>query len=311
MKGILVFGNLQLDVLCRPVSSLPVPGELRKIEQVDFALSGNGGNLAIALARLGMPVSLVGYSGADMVGEQFRAILAAEGVNIDRLAQHRSLGTGTSFVAISPSGEKSVLFVNGANEAFELDDVPDDWLEGAQFVAVCSIFVLPQFTGDAVGRLFARARRCGATTVLNTCWDSEGRGLSFLHPALAETDYFILNHDEGRQLTFCDQPENILDMLASHTSGTIVLTLGSAGCCFHANGAFICVPAVPVAATDTTGAGDAFIAGFIAGLTHGLSLEACARLGCRVAAFAVTGPGAYPRIPRAKDATELLQEVTS
>lgn len=68
---------------------------------------------------------------------------------------------------------------------------------------------------------------------------------------------------------------------------------------------------VPVAATDTTGAGDTFIAGFIAGLAHDLPLEACARLGCRVAAFAVTGPGAYPRIPRVKDATELLQEVTT
>lgn len=310
MNEVLVFGNLQLDVLCKPVSSLPVPGELRKIEQVDFALSGNGGNLAIALARLGMPVSLIGYSGADMVGEQFRAILAAEGVNIDRLARHASLGTGTSFVAISPSGEKSVLFVNGANEAFALDDVPDDWLGGARFVAVCSLFVLPQFTGDAVGRLFARARRCGATTVLNTCWDGERRGLAFLRPALAEADYFVLNHDEGRQLTHRDRPEDILDVLVPCTSGTVILTLGDAGCCFRANGAFVRVPAVPVAATDTTGAGDAFIAGFIAGLAHGLSLAACARLGCRVAAFAVAGPGAYPRIPRVKDATELLQEVT-
>lgn len=310
MNEVLVFGNLQLDVLCKPVSSLPAPGELRKIEQVDFALSGNGGNLAIALARLGVPVGLVGYSGADMVGEQFRTTLAAEGVNIDRLARHAALGTGTSFVAISPSGEKSVLFVNGANEALAPDDVPDDWLDGARFIAVCSIFVLPQFTGDAVGRLFARARRCGATTVLNTCWDGERRGLAFLRPALAEADYFILNYDEGRQLAHRDRPEDILDVLASYMSGTmsgtIVLTLGDEGCCFRSDGAFIRVPAVPVAATDTTGAGDAFIAGFIAGLARGLSLEACARLGCRVAAFAVTGPGAYPRIPKVNDATELL-----
>lgn len=311
MNEVLVFGNLQLDVLCRPVSSLPAPGELHKIEQVDFALSGNGGNLAIALARLGMLVSLAGYSGADMVGEQFRTTLAAEGVNIDRLARHPSLGTGTSLVTVSPTGEKSVLFVNGANEAFALDDVPDDWLRGARFVAVCSVFVLPQFTGDAVGRLFARARRCGTTTVLNICWDADGRGLAFLRPALAQADYFILNYDEGRQLAHRDRPEDILNVLTSHTSGTIMLTLGDEGCCFRADGTFVRVPAVPVAATDTTGAGDTFIAGFIAGLARDLPLETCARLGCRVAAFAVTGPGAYPRIPRVKDATELLQEVTA
>lgn len=308
MSDVLVFGNLQFDVLCRPVVVLPAPGELRKIEQVAFSLSGNGGNLVIALARLGVPTSLAGYSGADMVGEQFRATLAAEGVNIEPLARHPSLGTGTSLVTLTPSGEKRVLFVNGANEALDLDSVPDDWLRGKRFVVVCSIFVLPQFTGDAVARLFARAHACGAQTVLNTCWDGDGLGLNFLRPALAVTDYFILNHDEGRQLTGRDRPEDILDALAAHTPGHVVLTLGEEGCCFRAGGALIRVPATPVIATDTTGAGDTFIAGLIAGLVRGLPLEMCARLGCRAAAFAVTGPGSYQRIPRVSDATELLKE---
>lgn len=137
MSDVLIFGNLQLDVLCRTITSWPVPGELRKIDSVDFALSGNGGNVAMALARLGTKVSLAGYSGADMIGEQFRATLTAEGVSLDALARHPSLGTGTSFVAVSDTGERSVLYVNGANEAFDLDTVPDEWLGEARFVAVC------------------------------------------------------------------------------------------------------------------------------------------------------------------------------
>ncbi len=82
---VLCFGNLQLDVLCRTVTALPPPGELQMIDTIDFALSGNGGNVAAALGRLGLEVELAGYSGADIIGEQFRITLAAMGVGTDKL----------------------------------------------------------------------------------------------------------------------------------------------------------------------------------------------------------------------------------
>jgi hypothetical protein len=76
------------------------------------------------------------------------------------------------------SGERSVIFVNGANALLDLDAVPDTWLHGRRVVSVGSIFALPQFTGEAVGRLFVRAKAYGATTVLNICWDADGRGFA-------------------------------------------------------------------------------------------------------------------------------------
>src|SRR5712691_9650202 len=136
---VLCFGNLQLDVLCRTVLTLPPPGELHMINAIDFALSGNGGNVAAALGRLGLEVELAGYSGAEIIGEQLR-----------------------------------VTFVNGANALLDLDAVPDTWLHGRRVVSVGSIFAPPQFTGEAVGRLFVRAKAHGATTVLNICWDADG-----------------------------------------------------------------------------------------------------------------------------------------
>ena len=301
MSDVLCFGNLQLDVLCRTVTELPPPGSLQRIDAVDFALSGNGGSLAMALARLGVSVDLAGYSGADVIGDQFRTMLTAEGVGIDKLSRHPSAGTGTSVITVAPTGERSIFFVNGANEEFKLEDVPDDWLHGSRIVAVTSVFVLPHFTGEAIAHLFQRAHTLGARTVLNICWDHQARGLGFLAPALAHSDTFVLNYDEGCQLTGCDAPDDIFDRLMKFTSGTIILTLGAEGCCFRTDSGIERVPAIPVRATDTTGAGDSFVAGFIAGLIRGLSLRDCVQLGCQIAAYAVTGTGAYMRIPRYKE----------
>jgi sugar/nucleoside kinase (ribokinase family) len=301
MSDVLCFGNLQLDVLCRTVTELPPPGGLRMIDTVNFALSGNGGSLAMALARLGVSVDLAGYSGADVIGDQFRVMLTTEGVGIDKLFRHPTAGTGTSVIAVAPTGERSIFFVNGANEAFNLDDVSANWLQGPRIVAVMSVFVLPQFTGEAITRLFQRAHAMGARTVLNICWDREARGLNFLATTLAQSDYFVLNYDEGRQLTGYDALNDIFDRLMDFTSGRIILTLGAEGCCFRTEAGIERIPAIPVHATDTTGAGDSFVAGFIAGLIRGLPLRDCVQLGCQVAAYAVTGTGAYMRIPRYKE----------
>ena len=301
MSDVLCFGNLQLDVLCRTVTALPPPGALQQIDAVDFALSGNGGSLAMALARLGVSVDLAGYSGADVIGDQFRTMLSSEGVGIDKLSRHPMAGTGTSIVNVAPTGERSILYVNGANDEFHLEAVPDDWLHGSRIVAVTSVFVLRYFTGEAIANLFQRAHSFGARTVLNICWDHEARGLGFLAPALAESDYFILNYDEGCQLTGYDAPNEIFDRLTELTSGTILLTLGGEGCCFRTDSGMERVPAVPVQAIDTTGAGDSFMAGFITGLSRGLSLRECLELGCQIAAYAVTGTGAYSRIPSYKE----------
>ena len=307
---VLCFGNLQLDVLCRTVTALPPPGELHMIDSIDFALSGNGGNVAAALGRLGIAVELSGYSGADIIGEQFRVTLTAMGVGTDKLLRHPTVNTGTSVIALSSSGERSVIFVNGANALFDLDTVPDAWLEGRRVISVGSVFVLPQFTGEAVGHLFARAKAHGAATVLNICWDAEGRGLPFLKPALAEIDYFILNYDEGRHLTGHTLPESILDTLEAYTHGTVVLTLGADGCCLRGVNDLHRIPALSVEAIDCTGAGDSFVAGFIASLVQGRSAYDCAYLGCQVAAFAVTGPGSYPRIPRLAEVDQLSRTLS-
>src|SRR5450759_3909893 len=108
VKSILCFGNLQFDVLCRTVTTLPLPGELRMIDAIDFSLGGNGGNVALALSRLGLDVELSGYSSADIIGEQFRTTLNAMGVSTEKLLRNYTASTGTSIINIAPNGERSI-----------------------------------------------------------------------------------------------------------------------------------------------------------------------------------------------------------
>ncbi len=310
MAQILCFGNIQCDILCRPVEFLPAPGEIRVIDNIEMVLSGNGGNVSAVLARLGVAVELAGYSGADPIGEQFRIMLQEPGVGIGKLLRHPSAGTGMSIITLTSGGERSIMLVNGANELFELDSVPDEWLAETQLVAALSVFLLPQFTGVSVAKIFARAKAQGARTLLNICWDTKNQGLESLKPALALTDYFVLNIDEARQLTGKHSPQEQLVCLEECTTGAIVLTLGADGCCWKEAGRDPeYIPALSVDAVDTTGAGDSFIAGFSAGLIKKHSLGECVRLGCITASFAVTGTGTYSRIPGFKEIDQLRQEV--
>ena len=306
--SVLCFGNIQFDVLCRSVVVLPVPGEIRVIDAIDVAISGNAGSMAAVLARLGITAEIAGYSGHDIVGEQVRSTLEGIGVHIDKLLPHPTANSGISVITLNPEGERSIMIVNGVNELFDLENVPDQWLQNVDIVSVQSVFLLPQFTGEAIAHLFARARAYGARTLLNICWDNQRQGLTFLQPALKENDYFVLNADEGQQLTGQSMPEAILKTFSEYTSATVLLTLWADGCCWLEDHTIRYVKALPVNAIDCTGAGDSFIAGFCAGLTNGRSVRDCARLGCATSSFAVTGPGAYARVPLLKDLDELVAQ---
>ncbi len=296
---VLCFGNMQCDVLCRVVNAMPPPGETRRIEAIELALGGNGATVAAVLGRLGVPVDLAGYGGADLIGERFRAMLAEAGVGVELYPLHPTAPSGLSVVTVAENGERSIVYVNGANGEMDLDDVPDSWLVGRKVVFVGSLSALPRFSGAAVGRLFARARAHGAMTVLNAGWvQGEQGGLAYLAPALAAADYFVLSVDEGRNLTGHTLPDQMLQAIERETRGAVVLTLGADGCRVRGAGGLVTVPAYPVEALDCTGAGDSFLAGFIAGLVQSWPLVDCARLGCRVASYAVTGPGTHVRVPR-------------
>jgi len=202
-----------------------------------------------------------------------------------------------SLIAVAPGGERSISYTNGANDCFSLEAIPDALLQETRVLCVGSVFVLPQLTGEALAGLFQRARTHGAATVLDVCWDTENRRLPFLAPCLPYTDFFVPSLEEGRQLTGRDEPADVAAALLSAGAGAVGVKLGSQGCYLATADEQWFVSTTPLDGVDTTGAGDTWLAGFVAGMLSGLPLESCGRLANRVAAYAVTGPGCWERVP--------------
>jgi ribokinase len=298
MPEVLCIGNIQFDVLARPVVELPRPGTLARVEEIRFSLGGNGMNTAAGLARLGVPTALFGMVSRDFLGEHALAQLALAGVDTRAVARHPEAGSGVSLIAVQADGERSITFTNGANERFRPEEVPDDLLRQVRVLFVGSVFVLPQLSGEALAELFRRARGYGVKTVLDVCWDSESRGLPFLSPCLPFTDLFAPSLEEGRQLTGEQEPAAIAAALLTQGAAAVGVKLDARGCYLARPGEAWQIPTTPLAAVDSTGAGDTWMAGLVAGLLRGLPLPECGRLANRVAAFAVTGPGCWERVPR-------------
>jgi sugar/nucleoside kinase (ribokinase family) len=297
MPDVLCIGNIQFDVLARPVASFPRPGTLARVEEIGFSLGGNGMNTAAGLARLGLSTRLFGAVSRDFLGDHALAQLAVAGVDTASVIRHPTAGSGVSLIAVAPDGERSITYTNGANECFQLDEVSDALLRETRALCVGSVFVLPQLTGEALARLFQRAQSAGVTTVLDVCWDAEGRGLPFLAPCLPATDFFAPSLEEGQQLTGCDDPEAIAAALLAAGAGAVGVKLGAEGCYLATVDERRLVATTPLDGVDTTGAGDTWLAGFVAGILSGLPLERCGQLANQVAAYAVTGPGCWERVP--------------
>src|SRR5438128_704601 len=165
MPDVLCIGNIQFDVLARPVVTLPRPGTLARVEEIRFSLGGNGMNTAAGLARLGVQTSLFGMVSRDFLGDHALAQLALAGVETSAVARHPTAGSGVSLIAVAPDGERSITFTNGANDCFRPEEVPDAVLRETRILCVGSVFVLPQLSGEALAGLFQRAHAAGATTV--------------------------------------------------------------------------------------------------------------------------------------------------
>src|SRR5438034_5543991 len=150
MPDVLCIGNIQFDVLARPLVALPRPGTLARVEEIRFSLGGNGMNTAAGLAQLGIPTALFGMVSRDFMGDHALAQLALAGVDNAAVERHPTAGSGVSLIAVAPDGERSITFTNGANECFRLEDVPAALLGDARILFVGSVFVLPQLTGEAL-----------------------------------------------------------------------------------------------------------------------------------------------------------------
>ena len=290
---VVCLGIVVADVVGRPLRTLPGPGRLVLVDEMSLHTGGCAVNTAIGLARLGVPVQVIGKIGLDPFGDFLLRQLDGQSVGTRGVSRDPEIGTSATMVMVDPDGERRFVHYMGANARLTLDDV--DWgiIESASILHVAGALVLPGIDGQPTAELLQRAQAAGVMTFLDTVWDDTGRWMDLLGPCLPHVDYFVPSLAEAQALTGLDDPENVARALLDRGVGTVGLKMGADGCLVMSDaGEVLRVPAFEVDAVDATGAGDAFAAAFIAGVWRGWSLERTARLGNAAGALCVTGVGA-------------------
>lgn len=292
-KPVVCLGILVADVVGRPLRSLPSPGRLVLVDEMSLHTGGCAVNAATALARLTIPVEVIGKVGNDPFGDFLITVMNERGIGTRGVRRDDTAGTSATMVMVDPDGERRFVHYIGANAYLTLDDVDFGLLSGAAILHVGGSLVMPGIDGEPTGELLRRAREGGTITFLDTVWDDTGRWMKLLSPVLPYVDYFIPSLSEAQALTGLQDPDDVARSLLECGPRTVALKMGDQGCLIRtASGDRLRLPAYQVEAVDATGAGDAFAAGFIAGVYLGWSLEETSRLANAVGALCVTGVGA-------------------
>jgi sugar/nucleoside kinase (ribokinase family) len=292
-KPIICLGILVADIVGRPLRAVPDLGRLVLVDEMSLHTGGCAINAATALARLGLPVQVIGKIGSDSFGDFVLKALTERGIETRGITRDKEVGTSATMVMVAPDGERRFVHYIGANARLTLGDIDLSMVEAGSILHVAGSLVMPGIDGQPTAELLRHARESGVTTFLDTVWDDTGRWMEILVPCLPYIDYFVPSLPEGQALTGLDEPTEIARALLEHGVRTVGLKMGVDGCLvMSGDGQAIRLPAFQVDVVDATGAGDAFAAGFIAGVWQGWPLEQTARFANAVGALCVTGLGA-------------------
>lgn len=293
MAEIVCVGILCADALAKPVSALPEKGRLQLLDELQLQVGGCAANTAIGLAKLGVDAAIIGKTGHDGFGEFIRSSLKLQGVDINQLRVDHSAQTSASVVTISNDGERSILHCLGANAKFGFDDICLETVRNAKILFIAGTFLMPEFDGDGMIKLLKEVKNNGVLCCLDTAWDSTGQWMNKIGGVLPYLDWFMPSLEEARELAGKDSPSEIAEVFMKKGVKNVVIKLGADGCYVcPRNGMCFTVPAYKVSrVVDTSGAGDAFCAGFLAGLLNKWDLKQCAELANAVAAHCVMSIG--------------------
>lgn len=293
MAQVVCLGILVADVVGKPIEAFPPKGTLAAVERMELHVGGCAANTGLALAKLGVPTAVIGKVGQDGFGDFLVAALTKHGVEMRGVVRDTQSATSATMVAVDAAGERTFLHYAGTNAIFDAADVSWDVIETADILHVAGPFLMPNYMGVQNAAVLQRAKALGKTTALDTVWDATGRWMSVLEPCLPFLDYALPSLEEARILTGRDSPRDIAGVFLDKGVRVVGIKLGQDGAYLRTvAGDEFTVPPFAVEAVDALGAGDAWAAGFLCGLTHGWDLERTARFANAVGACSVQALGA-------------------
>jgi sugar/nucleoside kinase (ribokinase family) len=298
---VVVGGLAVVDVIGRPVDLKvpPRPGGLQYLDSITLTTGGNVLNCCIDLAKLGFRTGAIARIGSDAFGAYIEDRLREHGIETGGITHDRKTQTASTMVLVDGSGERTFLHARGCLKNFRARDVLDKLplLKSAKVFAFGYLGLVPECEREIADLFRAVKEKTGVAILLDTGGNPR-RDQALLREVLPTVDYFIPSFEEAVALTGEKSPPKIAQALrCAGAAGVVGVKLGSRGCFISWDGREEVVRPVRVKnVVDSTGAGDAFISGFLAGILRGFDPFAAARIGNAVAASCVTAVGASTAI---------------
>jgi ribokinase len=284
---IAVVGSLNVDRTFR-VPHIPAPGETLTAESALTCFGGKGANQAVATARAGGNVRMIGCVGGDDDGRSYRQYLADAGIDTHGIGSAHGIATGSAFITVDDAGENAIVVHPGANHAIttSMIDANAPLFDGIDILLLQLECPLP-----VVKRAAELARAADARVVLNPSPWSDA-----LHDTAVPVDVYIVNETETRGLTGCD-PKEFAGRPGDFGCESIIITRGAEPTMVFAGDEMIEVVPPDVAPVDTVGAGDTFTGAFAVAFAEGQSMRMAVDFANHAAALATLAAGAQSAIP--------------
>ena len=300
MLDIIVIGSLNADLVVR-APRFPAPGETISGEDLVIIPGGKGANQAVAAARQGASVAMVGRLGEDSFGPTLTQNLQKNNVDTSHVITGPT-ATGTAIIVVDTNGQNSIVLSPGANGQV----TPED-LDALSFQDADILLLQLEIPLETVVHAASLARQNGLRVILNP---APARQLP--DSLLVDVDILVPNESElqllsGQSVTDIDSAKSAAQTLLEKGVKTVIVTLGANGALLVTDKQITHIPTFKVDVVDTTAAGDAFIGGLATALLKGKALEEAVRYGNASGALAATKFGAQPSLPTQDEVVQLLR----
>lgn len=304
--SIIVAGLMLMDIVVKPVDEGIFGRDATYVDHIDLLCGGDALNVAVNLGKLGERVRASALVGADAAGELVRKTLSDCGVDCSLLTVDPKLNTSVSVVMARPDGERSFVCRLDSTQRYDASGIRDEDLDDAGAVCIGSVMALPALEGGPLRDLFERCRARGVLTAMDATGADDGRWPERIADVLPFTDLFLPSLREAVAFTGTEDPVLAARTLRERGVRIAGVKLGEKGCYIDAGDEAFFLPALPCPRpVDLTGAGDAFMAGFLYGMLRGWALARCAGFATALSNSCIRSLGASTHQP---DPDEILRE---
>ncbi len=303
-------GILVADHVCTPISHLPTAGELVLADKLLLTIGGCAANVAVDLSKMDVTAEVVGRVGDDVFGRVVADSLRENQIETSALKVSQASDTSQTLIINVAGQDRRFIHTFGANAEFSAADIPLDRVARCKVLYLGGYLLMENVRQEELIPIFRAARQAGAKTVLDVVTPGPADYLSKIKNLLPHVDVFLPNNQEAELISGEKDPIKQAELFHRLGAATAIITLGGEGSILINDRQRLRAGAFSMPFVDGTGGGDAFCAGYIAGMLRGYGPEDCLRVASALGASCVRAIGTTAGVFTRTECEEFLQKHT-